>query len=254
MCIRDSYSTDSTTWTVISSPLDKDIYDIAWNGTVFCVVGKAGRIATSVDGINWVVQVSGVGFNMKTITTDGAQFIISGDGDELIASTDNGVIWWIELNNTDAFLKDSLWTGTQFVAVGTGMDLPRFTYIDIEVDTGATDFDDWQAYYFTAGEISGGDADRANDFDGDGFSNEEEYYFGIDPKNSGNANQPDASSEFDTGKYYPGFTYTRRKTAPGVVYTVQTCDDLAGWTAATRDDGGILADTYTVISLSLIHI
>jgi len=73
---------------------------------------------------------------------------------------------------------------------------------------------------------------RLNDDDGDGYTNEHEYFFGLDPNSNLNINQPTASSQSDSGKLYPAITYTRR-TDPSVNYVVVACDDLVSWIPAT---------------------
>jgi len=78
--------------------------------------------------------------------------------------------------------------------------------------------------------LTGGDSGRASDPDGDGFDNEHEYFFGMDPNSNVNANQPTASSVDDAGTLYPAVTYAYSNEG-SVSYTIETSDDLATWTA-----------------------
>ncbi|BCX50257.1 autotransporter [Haloferula helveola] len=47
--------------------------------------------------------------------------------------------------------------------------------------TGPLSYADFQSIYFTPAQIANGDADRGNDFDGDGLTNEMEWIHGLDP-------------------------------------------------------------------------
>ena len=86
-----------------------------------------------------------------------------------------------------------------------------------------SDYDAWAASL----GLTGGAAD---DDDGDGQSNTEEYAFGLDPK-SGTSTQPYLSFPApSTGT----FTYTRRKVSlSGMDFTVWTSTDLTNWTEDT---------------------
>jgi hypothetical protein len=81
-------------------------------------------------------------------------------------------------------------------------------------------YDSWEA----ANGISG--SGRGTDVDGDGFNNEFEYFFGLDPNSSANARMPAAG----ISTVYPSITYTYRTDDPAVTYTVQRSYDLSGWT------------------------
>ena len=46
-------SSDGTTWTVSTAPVDKNLYHITWSNGRFVAVGQDGAIITSADGITW---------------------------------------------------------------------------------------------------------------------------------------------------------------------------------------------------------
>ncbi|MGB6220830.1 carbohydrate-binding protein [Haloferula sp.] len=101
-------------------------------------------------------------------------------------------------------------------------------------------------------EITG--SGRSNDHDRDGWTNEAEYYFGLNP-NSGSEDPtriPKAGFH-TTGGNYPTFTYTRRTLAPDVTYTVEISDDLSKWTPIIQADGGSAPYTYTLFNESDDH-
>lgn len=105
-------------------------------------------------------------------------------------------------------------------------------------------FSAWQSSNFSEAEIAAGDADPGSDLDQDGFTNEHEYYFGMNPRSRTNANQPDVGV---SGKY-PSMTFRRRVDSSGsIAYTIQASADLSLWTTVTRVDGGTGAGTYTQI-------
>ena len=65
--------------------------------------------------------------------------------------------------------------------------------------------------------------------DGDGFVNEYEYYFGLDPNSNANARQPIAGIDSNA----PTVRYTFRTDDPAVTYTLQTSTDLVAWGPAS---------------------
>lgn len=108
----------------------------------------------------------------------------------------------------------------------------------------SADFMAWQSAHFSEAEITAGDADPGFDLDQDGFSNEHEYFFGMDPRSRTHANQPAAGVSGN----HPSMTFRRRVDSGGsIAYTVQASADLSQWTAVTRVDGGTEAGTYTLI-------
>ena len=105
------------------------------------------------------------------------------------------------------------------------------------------DFHTWQLANFSDGEITAGEGGRGFDLDRDGFTNEYEYYFGMDPRSHLNANRP----SFEVAANHPVMTFRRRVDASeGIAYTIQASADLSQWTTLTRVDGGSDDHTYTL--------
>jgi hypothetical protein len=96
---------------------------------------------------------------------------------------------------------------------------------------------------------------RSNDHDRDGWTNEAEYYFGLDPT-SGQENPmriPHGGYHTTASGHFPSFTYSRRTNTPEVTYVIEISDDLNDWTPITRVDGGSELYTYTLASESGDH-
>ena len=107
--------------------------------------------------------------------------------------------------------------------------------------------------YYGSWELANGltPPSHLNDDDGDGFTNEYEYFFGLDPNSDANVRQRSVSSELDGGKLYPAITYSRRK-GSGVTYTVEASGDLVSWVTASMvqvsviDNGADGTETVTL--------
>ena len=105
-----------------------------------------------------------------------------------------------------------------------------------------SDYDTWANDYLPA-DVS----DPADDNDGDGLTNQQEYAFGLDPTLGTSVNPVTVPLDKTTGM----FTYTRRATpaATGLTYTVETSTDLAAWpedASATQNVTGTVGDVETV--------
>jgi len=78
---------------------------------------------------------------------------------------------------------------------------------------------------------------RANDSDKDGWTNEFEYFFGMDPEDAGNQvvnmRAPTASTVTDTGLDYPAIEFNYRNDGSVSTYVIETSDDLVIWTPSS---------------------
>ncbi len=93
----------------------------------------------------------------------------------------------------------------------------------------ATDFDTWKLANGVTGEM-------ADDDDGDGLNNYNEYAFGLDPTGASSLNPIAAPLNKTTGQ----FSYTRRTgSLTGLTYTVWVSTDLTSWSA---DNGAVQAE------------
>jgi len=65
---------------------------IAYNGSLYVVVGSNGNILTSTNGTTWTATVSGTNNNLLDITYGGGTFVAVGANGTVIYST-NGTVW-----------------------------------------------------------------------------------------------------------------------------------------------------------------
>jgi fibronectin-binding autotransporter adhesin len=110
------------------------------------------------------------------------------------------------------------------------------------VTLGGSDYDGWAASFpgFTNNL-------PAQDHDGDGQLNQQEYAFGLNPTSAASANPITVPLDKTTGK----FSYTRRATpaTSGLVYTIKTSTTLSGWitdSGATESVTGTVGEVQTV--------
>jgi len=101
-------------WTLGNSGTTGALYDVAWSGTRFVVVGPSGFVLTSSDGAAWIQQASGGASVFDGIVWSGTQFV--GAVWNGIFTSPDGLTWTAQ-SPTSAF-SDLTWSGTQFVAVG----------------------------------------------------------------------------------------------------------------------------------------
>lgn len=78
--------------------------------------------------------------------------------------------------------------------------------------------------------------ERPDDFDGDGYSNEFEYFMGMDPEDAGNQapnKQPVSASIVTASDDYLAITYTYRTDTPDIRYAICSSTNLKDWTDKT---------------------
>jgi hypothetical protein len=100
------YSSDNgTNWNLVNLGVIlgwseyRMMYDIAWDGSQFVVVGDYGTVVTSPDGDNWTEQTSPVTAHLKAIVYDGSTFVAIGNGGAIITSPD-GTSWTQQTSGT----------------------------------------------------------------------------------------------------------------------------------------------------------
>lgn len=75
---------------------NKSMYDVAWNGSIFCAVGNAGTVVTSPDGTTWTDRTAGSTTvnNLRSIAWDAVAgvFVAVGSSNTIISSAD-GISW-----------------------------------------------------------------------------------------------------------------------------------------------------------------
>jgi len=91
------------TW-VNAYPMGETLKDLIYANSIFMAVGQNGFIETSPDGIFWTSQTSGVAENLNAITYNSAEslFVVVGDNNTIIQSSDNGVTW----TSSSVFVQD----------------------------------------------------------------------------------------------------------------------------------------------------
>ena len=112
-------STTGTAWTIqdLSSLPSYDLYDAAWNGTIFVAVGNNG-ILSSPDGVTWTdrtpLSFSGM---LRGVAWGNGRFVATGLNGAVATST-NGTVWTEQASGMTDHLFDVAWTGSRFVAAG----------------------------------------------------------------------------------------------------------------------------------------
>jgi len=69
--------------------------DVIYADSIWMTVGDNGRIQTSTDGLRWTTQTSGTTQDLNGITyaTETDTFVVVGDNNVILQSTDSGVTW-----------------------------------------------------------------------------------------------------------------------------------------------------------------
>lgn len=123
-------SPNGVTWTRQTTPTVPPLQAVAWSGTKYVAVGRAGTsfpkaaILTSTNAVSWQVQSSGIpdGDDLLAIAWSGSQFLATGSNRDVLRSTD-GVAWTVGTGvpaspGADGRLTGVCWTGSQFLVTG----------------------------------------------------------------------------------------------------------------------------------------
>jgi len=104
-------------WHIRNSPIQKQLYDVAYGNNAFVAVGNNGAILTSTDGITWIDRsVSGVS-NIEGIVYGNNIFVAVG-WEGLILTSPDGTTWTSRTSGVSSALNDVTYAGSIFVAVG----------------------------------------------------------------------------------------------------------------------------------------
>jgi hypothetical protein len=83
--------------TTVESGVTEHLGEVAYANGQYMVVGNAGTIITSTDGVSWTPRVSNTSDNLKAVAYGNGTWVVGGSWyptpNVLIASTDNGVTW-----------------------------------------------------------------------------------------------------------------------------------------------------------------
>jgi hypothetical protein len=110
-------SPDGLLWTRRNSGVEKWIYSVRFVGGRLVAVGEDGIILTSTDAVEWHRQQSGTTAWLNDATfAQGTWYVVGGDG-VLITST-NGSAWNVERSITSKSLYAAATSGDQVIAVG----------------------------------------------------------------------------------------------------------------------------------------
>jgi len=114
---KSAYSDNGTSWTGADISL-WFYYGAAANSTVIIASGNNGRISTSASGTSWTAQSSGTTQNLFDVEWNGSLFCAVGTN-MIRTSPDGVTWTQRGGTLSNRFLTGIAWTGTQFVAVGS---------------------------------------------------------------------------------------------------------------------------------------
>src|SRR5512141_1424827 len=111
-------SPDGVFWAKHSTSSAATLSHLAWNGTLFAAVGEAGTILTSADGSAWTARASGTDQALHDIAWNGARFVAVGELGTILVSSD-GVVWLRSSFDTRDQLLSVAWNGSEFLVGGS---------------------------------------------------------------------------------------------------------------------------------------
>ena len=134
-------SEDGVDWTRLAFDAPRQLFDIAYGGGRFVAVGGLNAIYSSLDGVNWNEESSGLSrlFGVNSVTYGNGMFVavgsefvdrgefVSGEGygaerpttKSTIISSEDGVAWSIRHTDTSQSLGSVAYGNNRFVAVGS---------------------------------------------------------------------------------------------------------------------------------------
>jgi hypothetical protein len=126
-------SADGITWTsrtILGGIASSELFDVAWNGSVYCIVGgdivgaaNSSLISTSPDLITWTARTSpntthcyfGIAWNGTTFAAGGGKTNPSPTGTEITSA--DGIAWATQRGPTAFEIgRFMVWDGTNFIA------------------------------------------------------------------------------------------------------------------------------------------
>ena len=119
---RPIVSTDGVTWTWGDDYVSGKYNGIHWDGTQYVAVGSTGIsgqgiVATSTNGLNWVVETNTITRSLYDVTKTDSQYIAVGSSNVHVTSP-NGKVW-TEQTPLPSALRSVTWTGSQVVGAGS---------------------------------------------------------------------------------------------------------------------------------------
>jgi hypothetical protein len=110
-------SQDGIVWTARTSGTTRDLFGLTYANGLWVACGTNGTILTSASAITWTARSSGTSNLLQDITHDGAQFVVVGSGGTIRTSPD-GVTWTARTSGTTKNLAGVGFNGSLLVAVG----------------------------------------------------------------------------------------------------------------------------------------
>jgi len=94
---------------------------VTWGNMQFVVVGAGGTVLTSADGIDWVLEDSGISTDLEDVTWTGIEYVAVGKNGAVLTGSADGVTWTVQSAGVDsAITLEGVAEGAgTLVAVGT---------------------------------------------------------------------------------------------------------------------------------------
>ena len=105
----------------VATPLDGAMRDVIFGRGHWVVVGEAGLVRTSRDGIQWTDQPP-LAVSLGAISTTGSAYVAGSTTGEVFASSD--AVLWDLLADLPVDIRGFSWNGSLLVAVGSSLDPP----------------------------------------------------------------------------------------------------------------------------------
>ena len=109
-------SSDGITWTSRSGT-SSHLYGVSYTNSTFMAVGESGTILTSSDGITWTLRTSGTSNHLNGVTYANSTFVAVGYSGTILTSSD-GTSWTSRTSGTSNSLRGITYGNSTFMAVG----------------------------------------------------------------------------------------------------------------------------------------
>lgn len=104
-------------WTTQTSGTANKLFDIIWANNQYVISGDADTILISTDGSIWELESTGIGQPLLGITHGNNKYVVVGNNGTIATSPD-GITWTAQTSGTIQILTETTYGNNQFVAVG----------------------------------------------------------------------------------------------------------------------------------------
>jgi hypothetical protein len=105
-------------WNAVTpKPATNELQGVGVFGNMYIVSGGQGKILTSLDGMIWTGQVSGVTTMLSSIAASPTRVVVVGDSGVVLSSL-NGIVWTPRSSGVTNWIYQARYLNGQFVAVG----------------------------------------------------------------------------------------------------------------------------------------